>query len=98
MLEASSIDGCLLVWRLPAGVPVKPIDLGNTKGWSLQVDGDLAGGTLTVMASNNGVNFYPVDTIVTPGLYTPDDDYRFYAIAFESDDQYTYVTVTIYCY
>ena len=98
MLEASSIGGRTLVWKLPAGVAGKAVDLGGTKGWSMQIDGDFANGSLVLEASNNGDRFYTVDVFAAPGLYTPDDNYCWYRVAFKDASDHGAVTITLYTY
>jgi hypothetical protein len=98
MLEASSIGGRTLVWKLPAGVAGKSVDLGGTKGWSIQIDGDFGGGAVVLEASNNGARFYTVDTFVAPGLYTPEDDFCWYRIEFKDAAENAAIEATIYTY
>lgn len=98
MIQALSVGGRTLVLRLPAGGESDAVDLSMNKGWSLQVDGDFGGGTLEVLASNNGQHFYSVDTAVAPGLYKPDDDYCWYKIKLVDASEKALVTATIYTY
>ena len=98
MSQPTSVDGCLHVWKLHAGVKGAAIDLGPTKGWSVQVDGELGGGKILFEASNNGHRFYPVDTLATPGLFTLADEFRWYRPALNDADQHAAVIITIYVY
>ena len=56
MIQALSVGGRTLVLRLPAGGESDAVDLGMTKGWSLQVDGDFGGGTLCLLYTSDAAD------------------------------------------
>lgn len=98
MSQPTSIDGCLYVWKLFAGGTGGSLDLGNTKGWSVQIDGELGGGAVIFEASNNGSRFYDVDALAAVGLHTVDDSFRHYRPVLKDASENAAVTITIYTY
>lgn len=98
MTKSVSLDGNLIQWTLTAGDITEPADLGNCRGCSLQVDGNLGGGRVLLKSSNTGKTFYDIDTISAPGLYTPDDDFRHFSAELADADESACVTLTLYVY
>jgi len=98
MTKPVSVEGNLIQWSLFVGGVAEHADLGICRGFSLQVDGNLGGGHLVIKSSNTGKVFYPTDKIAAPGLYTPDDDYRYIAAELVDADESARVTLTIYVY
>lgn len=97
MTQAQSIQG-LSVWTLVAGAEGSAVDLSATKGWSIQIDGDLDGGAVVFEASNNGGLFYVVDALSATGLHTIDDNFRWYRPILKDAGDNGRVTITIYTY
>ena len=98
MTQANSLDGCLWVWKLLSGGTGDAVELGKARGWSVQIDGDLQGGSVVFEASNTGGNFHPVETFANTGLFEVNEKYRWYRPILAGAGEDARVTITVYTY
>ena len=98
MTQALSLDGCLLVWKLFPGAIGEAAEIGKSRGWSAQVEGDLQGGSVLFEASNNGGNFYPIEAVSANGLFEVSEKYRWYRPSLIDAGENARVTITVYTY